>query len=78
MTGVMTAVFVLTFTCYGEFCGPMDRVEQRAELPSQQTCVFLRDAVMQRSSAMAMIAADCRGEAREVRPAGPLVGSYPR
>jgi hypothetical protein len=66
MIGVYTAVFVLTFTCYGPFCGAVDGLEQRAELPTQDACTFLRDVVMSRSTAQATVAAFCVGQVREL------------
>jgi hypothetical protein len=70
MSGVFTAIYVLTFTCYGDFCGPLHGVSQRVALPTGQACEYLRDAVMSRSNAQAVLKADCVGEVREVPAPG--------
>ncbi len=73
MSGVFTAVYVLTMTCGGIGCGPVAGISQRIDLPSQQVCLRLRDAVMSRNDAMTSVMADCHGEAREVQPSAPRV-----
>lgn len=77
MSGVFTSVFVLTFSCHGQLCGTLEHARQRAELPTQQSCTFLREAVISRSTPNALIRAECVGEVREAPALGPLMRADP-
>jgi hypothetical protein len=65
MTGVYIGVFILTFSCYGgPACFGLTQ-PQSVQLPSEQQCLFMKEALQRYPGPDRIVVADCHGEARE-------------
>lgn len=61
MSGVFTAVYVLSFTCFGQFCDGLSQ-PQSMVTTSQQACLFMKDALLRDGGPHKQISAECHGE----------------
>lgn len=68
MSGVFTSVWILTVSCFGQFCDIP--ASQTIILPTPEACTSAQNAIVNSSSYHQQITTTCHGEAREV--ASPL------
>jgi hypothetical protein len=73
MTGVFTAIYLLTVSCIGPLCEGVPG-EQSLITTSAQTCQLVRQALERGNNPSRMIAAACHGEVREVDDHGIRLG----